>query len=68
MLAAGASRHDLCLVLRATAYEAVFSTLYSLSDPGSDEDDDVGALYEVLLMAEPSGIGGRPGSADNIQQ
>jgi len=64
MLAAGASRRDLCLVLRATAYEVVFGTLYSLSDPGSDEDDDVGTLYEELLMAEPSGTGGRPGSAD----
>jgi hypothetical protein len=68
MLTAGASRRDLCLVLRATAYEAVFGALYSLSDPGSDEDDDVGTLYEELLMAEPSGTGGRPGSADIVEQ
>jgi hypothetical protein len=54
------------LVFRATAYAAVFGTLYSLSDPGSDEDDDVGTLYEELLMAELSGTGGRPGSADAI--
>ena len=53
MLAAGASRRDLCLVLRSTAYEAVFGALYSLSDPGSDKDDDVSTLYEELLMAEP---------------
>lgn len=66
MLAVGASKRDLCLVLRATAYEAVFGTLYSLSDPGSDEDDDVSALYEELLMADPSGMEGRPGSADPV--
>ena len=64
ILAAGTSRRDLCLVLRATAYEAVFGTLYSLSDPGSDENDDVGTLYEELLMADPTGMEGRPGSAD----
>jgi len=53
------------VVMRATAYEAVFGALYSLSDPGSDKDDDVSTLYEELLMAEPSGTGGRPGSADS---
>ena len=46
ILAAGAARRDLSLVMRSTAYEAVFGTLYSLSDPGSDPDDDVGTLYE----------------------
>jgi hypothetical protein len=60
MLAAGASRRDLCVVLRATAYEAVFGTLYALSDPGSDPDDDVSTLYEELLMADPSEMGGVP--------
>ena len=67
MLAAGVSKRDLCLVLRATAYSAVFGTLYSLSDPGSDEDDDVSTLYEELLMADPSGMEGRPGSADAVR-
>src|SRR5262245_16610640 len=33
ILAAGASRRDLCLVMRSTAYDAVFGTLYALSDP-----------------------------------
>jgi hypothetical protein len=47
ILAAGAFRQDLCMVLRASAYEAVFGT-----------------LYEELLMADPSGMEGRPGSAD----
>ena len=32
ILAAGASRRDLCLVMRTTAYEAVFGTLYSLEE------------------------------------
>ena len=66
ILAAGASRRDLCLVMRSAAYEAVFGTLYSLSDPGSGEDDDLSTLYEELLTADPSGMEGRPGSADAV--
>ena len=66
ILAAGASRRDLCLVMRSTAYDAVFGTLYALSEPGSGPDDDVSTLYEELLVAEPSGTEGRPGSADVI--
>ena len=65
LLAAGASRHDLRLVLRTIAYEAVFGTLFAFSDPGLEEDD-VSSLYEELLMADPSGMEGRPGSADAI--
>jgi hypothetical protein len=66
MLAAGVSRQDLCRVLRLTAYEAVFGTLYALSEPGVDGDEDPSTLYEELLMADPSGVDGRSGSADNI--
>lgn len=66
ILAAGVSRRDLCLVMRSTAYEAAFGTLYSLGEPGADPDDDVTTLYEELLMAEPSGTEGRPGSADAV--
>ena len=33
ILAAGASRRDLCLVMRSTAYDAVFGALYALSEP-----------------------------------
>jgi hypothetical protein len=66
LLAAGASRRDLRLVLRATAYEAVFGTLFALSDPGLEEGDDVSWLYEELLTADPSGMEGRPGSADSV--
>ena len=63
LLAAGASRR---LVLRNAAYEAAFGTLYALSDPGPEEDDDVSTLYESLLTADPSGMEGRPGSADAV--
>jgi hypothetical protein len=66
MLAAGASRRDLCLVMRGTAYEAVFGTLYALSEAGFDPGNDASSLYEELLMAEPSGTCGRPGSADAV--
>jgi hypothetical protein len=66
LLAAGSSRRDLRLVLRHAAYEAVFGTLYALSDPGLDEHDSIGTLYEELLMADPSGTEGGPGSADTV--
>jgi hypothetical protein len=62
LLGVGASTTDLCLVLRAAAYEAVFGTLYALDDPGVD-DHDVFMLHEELLTADPSGMEGRPGSA-----
>src|SRR5262245_15070992 len=64
MLAAGISRRDLRLVLRLVRYEGVFGALYSLSEPGLDHDDDASTLYEELLMADPSGMEGRPDSAD----
>jgi hypothetical protein len=62
LLELGASRRDLSLVARSAAYEAVFSTLYTFSDPGVD-DNDVEMLHESLLGADPSGKEGRPGSA-----
>jgi hypothetical protein len=64
MLARGIARRDLSLVLRLIAYEAVFGTLYALSEPGLDGDDDPSTLYEELLMADPGGMGGRPGPDD----
>jgi len=67
IFATGASRRDLCLLLRSSAYEAVFGTLYSLGDPGAGEVDDVVTLYEELLTADPSGMEGRPGSADAVR-
>jgi hypothetical protein len=62
LLAAGASRRDISLVVRAAVYEAAFSLLYMLGDPGVD-NDDVFMLHESLLSADPSGHEGRPGSA-----
>ncbi len=64
MLAAGIARRDLSLGLRFATYEAVFGTLYALSEPGLDQDEDASTLYEELLMADPSGKEGRPGSED----
>jgi hypothetical protein len=62
LLALGANRTDLSLVGRAAVYEAVFSLLYMLDDPGVD-DGNVFMLQESLLSADPSGLEGRPGSA-----
>jgi hypothetical protein len=62
LLEAGASRRDLSLVARGSAYEAVFGVLYALSDPGVDEND-FEMLHESLLGSDPSGFEGRPGSA-----
>jgi hypothetical protein len=52
--------------MRSTTYDAVFGALDVLSEPGTDPDDNVSTLYAELLTAEPSGTGGRPGSADAI--
>lgn len=64
MLAAGVSRHDLCLVARQTAYDAVFGALYALSEPGLDAGADASTLYEELGLADPSRRQGHSGSAD----
>jgi hypothetical protein len=63
ILAAGASRHDLCLLRRCVAYSAVFDTLCCIDDPKVDKND-MEDLHEYLLSADPSGMEGRPGSAD----
>jgi hypothetical protein len=60
ILATGASRGDLSIVLRSTAYDAVFSTLYALDDPGVADGESVLMLHEELLTADPSGREGRP--------
>jgi hypothetical protein len=62
LLACGANRRDLKLVIRAAIYEAVFTLLYMLDDPGVD-DGNVFMLHESLLGADPTGLEGRPGSA-----
>ena len=63
LLAAGVQPKDICLIRRDAAYRAVFHTLYALGDPGV-EGDDVFMLHESLLTSDPSGMEGRPGSAD----
>jgi ATP-dependent Clp protease adapter protein ClpS len=63
ILATGASRRDLSLLLRYVAYRAVFGTLYCIEDSGVDKSD-LEDLHEYLLSADPSGMEGRPGSAD----
>ena len=62
LLGLGADPRDICLLMRDAAYGAVFSTLYSIDDPGVD-GNDVFMLHEELLMADPSGMEGRPGSS-----
>ncbi len=62
LLAKGADQRDISLVARAAIYEAVFSLLHMLDDPGVD-DGNVFMLQESLLSADPSGKEGRPGSA-----
>jgi WD40 repeat protein len=66
LLALGASRRDLSLLVRQAAYEQAFRVLYLLNDPGID-DNDVEGLHESLLGADPSGMDGRPGSAPALQ-
>jgi hypothetical protein len=62
LVANGADRRDLSLAVRFAIYEAVFSLLYMLDDPGVD-GGDVFMLQDSLLSADPSGMEGRPGSA-----
>lgn len=67
LIALGADPKDICLLMRDAAYNAVFTTLYAIGDPGVD-GDDVFMLHEELLAADPSGLEGRPGSSDNIRR
>jgi hypothetical protein len=60
ILAAGASKSDLGIVLRYVAYGAVFDTLYCIEESDVDKNDLEG-FHEYLLSADPSGREGRPG-------
>ncbi len=62
LLALGASRQELSLLVRFASYEAVFDVLYKLGDPGVD-DGQIEMLHEELLVSDPSGMDGAPGSA-----
>jgi hypothetical protein len=67
ILAAGAQRRDICLLLRYAAYGAAFDTLYQIDPEGAGVDcNDLVGLHELLLSADPSGMDGRPGSADAV--
>jgi WD40 repeat protein len=66
LLALGASRQDLSLLVRHASYEQAFSLLYLLNDPGID-DNEIDGLHEALLVADPSGQEGRPGSAPPLK-
>ena len=56
LVAMGASRRDLSLILRHGKYEAVFSVLSCISE---DLAPDFRGLHESLLSADPSGLEGR---------
>ena len=55
LVAAGVSLRDLALLQRFAAYEAVFSVLCALDDPGVDDGDFL-VLHEELLGADPTGM------------
>jgi hypothetical protein len=61
LLAAGATREDICVVARLASYQASFQILYMLDDPGVDGDDSK-MMHEELLGAEPRGRQGSPGA------
>jgi hypothetical protein len=61
MLAAGASKDDICRVIRYAYFHAVGKVLYMLGDPGID-NDDYQFLFEGFGSADPSGQDARPGS------
>ncbi len=62
LLAQGADRNDLSIIARLAKYEAVFTLLYMLDDPGVD-DDNIKLMHEELLTADPSGRDGGPASS-----
>ena len=66
LLALGASKRDLALLVRSGCYDGTFSTLYDIQEAGLSCEDLV-AVHEGLLSADPSGLEGRPGSAPAMQ-
>src|SRR5262249_32754740 len=63
ILAAGASRRDLCLLLRYVAYRAVFDTLHCIDDPNVDKSD-LEDLHASLPGVDQSRREGRPVPAE----
>jgi DNA-binding beta-propeller fold protein YncE len=66
LLALGASRRDLSLLVRHGAFDEAMSTLYLLSDPGID-DNDVDMLHTQFIDADPNGMAGCLGPAPQKQ-
>jgi hypothetical protein len=62
LLALGATRRELSLLLRVGEYNGVFDALVALEDISRTLEGFRG-LHEELLSADPSGLEGRPGSA-----
>ncbi|HVS70908.1 MAG TPA: hypothetical protein VHQ47_06610 [Phycisphaerae bacterium] len=58
LLKLGASREDLSAIARWAGYEAAFSTLFALEDPGVE--GPLEGLYSQLIDADPTGRAGRP--------
>lgn len=58
LLKLGATREDLSVIARWAGYEAAFSTLFALEDPGVD--GGIEGLYSQLIDADPTGRAGRP--------
>jgi hypothetical protein len=63
LMALGATRRELSLIARVGEYNGVFDALYALDGHPGVEGSDHKGLAESLLMADPSGLEGRPGSA-----
>ena len=66
LLALGASRRDLSLLVRHGAFEEAMAILYLLSDPGIN-DNDVENLHEMFIDADPTGEAGGLGPAPEKQ-
>ena len=49
-LAAGVPAEDICLIMRSTAYETVFGTLYAFGEPGVD--GGVIGLHELMSSSK----------------
>lgn len=65
LLAIGATTRELSLLARMAEYNGIFDALYALDNHPGIDDGRLAGLADELLMADPSGLEGRPGSAPN---
>lgn len=61
MIDSGVSAKDLAIVARGIRYETCFEFAEQLEE-ADFEPDEISGMHESLLMADPSGMEGRPGS------